>query len=427
MKAFNLLLSVLFLFSMTVFGTVLGDLTAGMNAGDWRMLNSPTFDYDLNYDCTNTAPHFITEYTDDAMWDPASRQVLFIGAGHGCKGKFISYSDETNTWREEPYPSVTSDMAHAYDHNAIDRINGVVYHRRHGQAEVYRYNIAQQQWSKIPSLPSSAANPCCAAMEYFPEMQSLFYAYSGGLVQYTESSNKWTSYGSYPSGSIHNFAKYNPVHKCVIFGGGNDSRDVYKIDRDGSVSKMKPAPFQLRINVTVITPGPVSGDFIVLNDDKTLWVYDVVSDTWTQQSGTAPIFSFGKPTFKTVATYIDNYGVILYAKNDMYVNRVIVYKHAASSPVVKGYMERMDEDGLQVMPNPFYSTVNIAIRGNMAKRQGGRVSILDIQGKIVKSFKLTVLHPASYAWNTSGYPSGIYMVNMTAGDRVLTKRITLQK
>ena len=48
-------------------------------------------------------------------------------------------------------------------------------------------------------------------------------------------SGAWTilSDGQLPMGPYHNFAEYNPVHKVVIFGGGNGSNDIYKLDTCG--------------------------------------------------------------------------------------------------------------------------------------------------------------------------------------------------
>ena len=65
-------------------------------------------------------------------------------------------------------------------------------------------------------------------------------------------------------GVYQNFAEYNPVHKVMIFGGGNGSRDLYKMDNAGTITKMMNAPIDLGTTWgSITTIDPMSGDFLI--------------------------------------------------------------------------------------------------------------------------------------------------------------------
>src|SRR6185503_1481673 len=77
---------------------------------------------------------YITQYSEKAAWDPVGRRLLFVGQSHGnCYGgRFVSYTDATNTWVEEPWvpgicKSGTSSnpcFNHGYDHSTADPATG---------------------------------------------------------------------------------------------------------------------------------------------------------------------------------------------------------------------------------------------------------------------------------------------------------------
>ena len=120
--------------------TVLGDLARSMSPGTWAELNCTGFTKSL---LDGGGGHHIFEYTDDAVWDPVTEQVLFLGGAHGGNQKFISYNAETNTWRMEPLPSwAINQVGHAYDHNAIDQQNGIMYHHSMDGRDTRRYVIS---------------------------------------------------------------------------------------------------------------------------------------------------------------------------------------------------------------------------------------------------------------------------------------------
>ena len=101
----NRLFVILLISAVTCCATVLGDLAASLQPGEWAELNSNGFGYDL---LDAGSAHHILEYTEDAKWDPVTKQFLCIGQGHYANLKFITYDDATNTWTNEPKPSWAS-------------------------------------------------------------------------------------------------------------------------------------------------------------------------------------------------------------------------------------------------------------------------------------------------------------------------------
>src|SRR5262249_23310048 len=127
--------------------------------------------------------------------------------------------------------------------------------------------------------------------------------------------------------------------KVMIFGGGNGSSDLYRLDTNSKVTTQKKAPIGLGTMQSIVTLDPVSGDFLVYGKNGSFYVYDVVNDVWKQQEGKGPIF---EPTrvadnkvWHVAATPVSNYGVTLFVK---YHNAdaprawVYLYKHATPRP-----------------------------------------------------------------------------------------------
>jgi hypothetical protein len=396
-----------------------------MAPGSWTLLLTNDFSYELLEDAGD---YNIFEYCDNATWDPVTEQVLFLGSGHTVSGKhgaFIRYTTSDNTWHEHSIPSLMSEPRHGYDHNAIDPVKGIFYHRVRGNKQFIKYDTRTAQWSNIAQNNLSGDGACCNAIAYFPEMKGLVYldAGSNSVYLWNEQSNAWSKLsGSLSLGSYQGYAEYNPKHKVVIFGGGNGSNTVYKLDASGNVTKMKNAPIGVGVMQTVITVDPVSGDYLVLDTEKNFWVYDVTTDTWAKQSGMAPIFVFGEPVFSTVATPISTYGVTMFLKCSPYdpVQRnVILYKHTASSTITLVNSFAKDAE-IKAFPNPFNVFTSISINGNIPA-----LSIYDLSGQLIS--RLPVLNQQTVSWKATGFPAGIYLLKATTGNKTITKKLFLQK
>src|SRR5581483_4332182 len=141
--------------------SALGDLAASMAPGTWAELETKGLTPDLLQVPRPTMVYNVLEYQNSGVWDPTSRQVLFIGGPHDGLGKFITYDEATNTWRQEPDPQPQEMLStHGYDHNTINPRTGDFFFRPYDRPDIWRYNIPTRTWSRQTRIPNVEYN-CC--------------------------------------------------------------------------------------------------------------------------------------------------------------------------------------------------------------------------------------------------------------------------
>jgi hypothetical protein len=309
----------LFLITITTQATVLGDAVASMQPGTWKEvdlgLTSSLYD-DQNIFC----------YSNDAVWDPATQKVLFMNRDHGKPWKFIIYDAQSNKWSRGPLP-FSSHGGHVYDNLTMDYDHGYMYWYTNAH-EMFQYNPATNSWKLIPANGTQPTTGHGMGIEYFPEMNGMIHVYgcggNGKISFYNLTTKTWSRIGtSYAMGPYHNLAEYNPVHKCVIVGGGNGSSDLYKVDASGNVTKIKNAPADVNSHVSLLTCDRVSGTFLLRTETR-LYGYNVTTDSWsTLSSGT------WLDPHKSVVATINTYGVVLFLNR--YQPYCLLYKHSSNN------------------------------------------------------------------------------------------------
>ncbi|HYR83881.1 MAG TPA: LamG-like jellyroll fold domain-containing protein [Terriglobia bacterium] len=325
--------------------TALGTLAASMPQGSWAEL--ATNNMAATLDNTGGSSGMTLPYSDDAVWDPVSKQLFFVGGDHNpipCYPRFVSYTDSTNSWQILPQPSwfPCQYPMHGYHHTAIDPANGKLYHRPFNNPVVRKYDIASQTWTDLPAIPSSVINnlSCCTGVTWFPERNALIYASfesgaNGVVAEYSESTGQWHRIaGSLPMGPYHNIALYNPLYQVVLFGGGNGDSHLYKLDSAGHVTTLQSAPIPIGIGQSVVTVDPVSGKYLIAGNSNDFYVYDVVADIWQRQSGAAPIFglpAYTPPVHGIVAAPLSTYGVTMFVRCYVSNCHTYLYKHYADT------------------------------------------------------------------------------------------------
>ena len=191
--------------------TELAKVAAGMKPGTWAELKTADYSAEL----LKVQNHHILEYTDTAVWDPKSQQVLFVGQGHYSAVKFITYSAPANSWKLMPTPTWwTGDaktgkgpIGHAYQNNAIDPARGILFHHQSATRLVHRYDIAKDEWTMLPEI-KDAATGHGTALAYFPERKGLVRVYGGAVHFFDVEKNSWTlTKDKFTMGPYHNVAK----------------------------------------------------------------------------------------------------------------------------------------------------------------------------------------------------------------------------
>jgi hypothetical protein len=302
----------------------LAKIAASMKPGAWAELRTEGYSTEL----LKVQNHHILEYTDTAVWDPKSQQVLFVGQGHYSAVKFIAYSAAANSWKLMPSPiwwkgdpqTGKGPIGHAYQNNTIDPSKGYLYHHQSATRLVHRYDIAKGEWSTLPEIKGAAVGHG-TALAFFPERNSLVRVLAGVVHLYDEENNAWSLLKEkVPMGPYHNIAKHNPVDHSVILGAGNGSRSLHRLDAKGIITPLKEAPFVIRISSTVTAVDPVSGDLLVLSmeDKGKFHALNVKQNEWRQLPDA--------PISEGVAASIDTYGVTMYFAHRP--AKVFLYKHA---------------------------------------------------------------------------------------------------
>lgn len=303
--------------------------------GSYVELPTKGFTHELDFDgYANT----VFGYSYEAFWDPGTCRVLFIGGGHLSLTKFLTYSASDNLWTQAPDPSFLCPIKkndgsvaggcvnHAYGFQAMDPGRGVFYYM-FADGNVYGIKTdpsLRKQWKRVGTIPQGVAYQY-SSMEYFRELDRLVLVGSDRLSLLDPSSGTWSFIeGPFPMGGYHYYGVYNPVHGVMLFGSGNDSAVLNKLDVRGKVTRIADAPRQFHpqpddsATFKILTYDPVSGDYLAYAMSGELYSYDVALDRWSQV-GTR------LPAGVRVAAVISLYAVIMLI--DREDRHIWLYKH----------------------------------------------------------------------------------------------------
>jgi len=321
--ALFVLFIILMITGNSVFASKLSEAASSMAPGEWKSFDTQGFTRDLVNACG--AATFITDYARDAVWNPFSREVHFIGQGHYACQKHIRYSENDNTWYEVSragYESVG--IGHAYEHNTINPATGTIYYAKYNSKVILKYENGA--WTSLPDFPDSPA--ITKAIEYFPEMNGLVVVDpDAGIWLFSEVTKSWKKLSNpVEMGPYHGFAEYSPVYKVIIFGGGNGSTKINKLDANGTVHvdniANSPGELGARGDQGLVQVDTSTGDFLAFMSDNTQYVYDVPSNTWSLIGNKAISIA------STISAVIPEYNVVLFASAD---DGVHLYKLSDSS------------------------------------------------------------------------------------------------
>lgn len=303
-------------------------------AGSYVELPTRGFTHELDFDgYANT----VFGYSYEAFWDPGTCRMLFIGGGHLSLTKFLTYSASDNRWTQAPDPyflcpirdkegTAWGCVNHAYGFQAIDAERGVFYYM-FADGKVYAIKTdpsLSKQWKRVGTIPQGVSYQY-SSMEYVRELDRLVLVGSDRLSLLDPSSGEWSFIeGPFPMGGYHYYGVYNPVHGVMLFGSGNDSVALNKLDARGKVTRIADAPRQFHpqpddsATFKILTYDPVGGDYLAYAMSGALYSYDVALDRWSQVDTRLP-------AGVRVAAVISSYAVIMLIDRE---NRHIwLYKH----------------------------------------------------------------------------------------------------
>jgi hypothetical protein len=304
--------------------TELSKLATSMEPGTWAELKMEPSKGIWSAPKPSKGLHIGT-WSDDGHWDSRTGQFIYFGVRQ--TRKLIAYSEEKNVWRNISFegkpdaPELNQQFGHQYSCNSLDPIRSLYY------TYSWSYNIREDTWSKLPDGNMGSSSMC---WEYFTAMDGLFTIgrkpISGTFSYFSMQDKTWKSLGVVPVHGYHSMARHNPFREEVLFAGGNDSRAVIIISKDGKIKQMKDFPLALEkftVRSTTITVDPLSGRYLIMTPGNKFVEFDSEKNEYRM------IDDFTKtpwPFYKydgTVTAFIPEYGVSMWVD----VMKVHLYKH----------------------------------------------------------------------------------------------------
>jgi hypothetical protein len=280
----------------------------------------------------------ILGWTDDAHWDPNTRQLVYMGLRQ--TRKLIAYREDTNAWREIPFageehaPHLENKFGHIYSNNALDPERSRFYHHYHAgygltvqELQPDGISFLDLKTGKWTRLPEGGPTEMTACIEYFTAMKGLIgFDNKVGVMFFDEAKQAWRSLGKAEVCGYHSLARHNPIREEVLLMGGNDSqRAVARVTKEGKLEALQDLPEDATIRHTLLTVDPASGRYLILHKDKKRFyefdsqanAYRLVDDFTTTAW---PFNRYDMP----VAASIPEYGVTMWV-----ASKVWLYKHNA--------------------------------------------------------------------------------------------------
>lgn len=197
--------------------------------------------------------------------------------------------------------------------------------------EFFRIGLDKGAWrGRVPT--AAGGKDAYQVIEYFPELKAFVYECNWGkdLRLWDMEKKEERRLGSHSFG-IHGVMEYNPVHKVMLFGAGDNgggqakgNPNLYLMTSDGKVTKLKPPPIHINCTPTSkLMCDPVSGEYIVkgVRDEK-VYAFHPLRDEWKEIPG------LRLHEGEALGVSIDTCGVmLLLARKDGRDFRCYLYKH----------------------------------------------------------------------------------------------------
>jgi hypothetical protein len=317
-------------------GQSLPDLAASLTPGTWGQLTSANI-YNSMIDPTSPNTHLRFHFCNSTPWSQDG--IDFIGGDHAGQPAFARYNNATNAW--DNY--IPCQGSHGYQHLTTNPANGDRYLRIGTSAEIYKGDAAlifTPIWtpngiSGTASVALAWVNPgFCGA-----GAQGAIACYDGnvnGAVQFYD-----PIAGELPrvdnampgaSGLYHVVSAYSVPFNCLVYGGGNGftetnavDKQVWRLDADRSLTRLKDAPFSYGVYAGNLTPGTDGWVYLLAQGQH--WKLDprLPTNDWVQLP-TPPAQALYPNDHAAVLSCSTPYGIVyLFGQNETDI-RMMLYR-----------------------------------------------------------------------------------------------------
>lgn len=326
--------------------TELSKLAASMEPGTWAELK--TSRPKRLWSAPAAKGLHIGTWSDDAHWDTRTGQFIFFGVRQARK--LVAYSETSNAWRIIPFhtkpnaPGLMQRFGHQYSCNSLDPERSRYFTGASG------YDIRTDTWFRLPPCRIGSKSMC---WEYFSAMDGLFSIArkpkAGTLRYYSEKEKTWKGLGVIPVHGYHSLARHNPFREEVLFAGGNGSRAVAVLSKDGRIKRMKDFPLtegRFTVRSGILTVDPLSGRYLFMIG-KNLIEFDSANNQYRLADDFKktkwPFHHYDSP----MVAYIPEYGVTMWAdrKVHLYKHKPCTGEPMLTAPAVAGLPKNAKKDG----------------------------------------------------------------------------------
>ncbi len=330
----------------------LSDAANQLQPGNWVQLSAAA----NQQTAMQQSGAWLTSQSNDVGYDPVRRIAHYVGKRQNSYPyRHIYYREDKHDWVVGV--NVTSNSSgHGYDHNAVDPRTGDVYMRRYGYGVrgVYKASGGNlNSWGSIPNWQDTGGNTQVAigatwwSGEFTGLTQGGLLIYDSGesdVFIYDPVTSSWetpiTDIGQ--TSTYHSIMSYSAVHNVAVFGGGNDqSRRIWRLNSDRSITAMPNAPF----NVGVYTGGgayvvedPVTGNFLFVSTqaNKMYELDPTGSGSWSLVNVSVPT-DIRDGDRGNICWSVPDSGVVVFAgaSSSGESPSMYLYKHAPSAPTIR--------------------------------------------------------------------------------------------
>jgi len=263
----------------------------------------------------------LTNWANKWGYDRFRRLIVGVGTSEGYfsgeknyRGKQINFPLVQNNFSLQYGPLPLVNEGHIYDRNSSNPdANGYFYCTAlvsTGSPRIYRRGL-DGVYSDIFSInstnvPSLGSSNLLHALDVFPEMGAkgsvITFGQRGALVRYDIDTGIGSLLYTAATDNSHYYGICVYVNGQIIFGCGEASSQLYRLESNGVVTALSttpPHPINCKSNYKYL-PSPVDGEnacYSMEIDTMRMYRHDLTTDTFTDIGAAAPVSSLTQTVF----------------------------------------------------------------------------------------------------------------------------------